>query len=307
MRTIDATVLSSMKSPIRELMRYAPNALINVAPECEAAFLREYDEFTLEYLDTPKWVCEVDAVTKHIKISNKVFEIFWANALAFYYYWTVLQDETQGNAGKSVTIDIQSIPELKDACQLLQWAFSTCILKKESSWPVGMPTPIDTPEKGTPEYFAQEVSMIAIAFFLHHELSHIRLHHGKGPSDVDTEKDADFAATDWILNCVDENSPEFLKRAAGIATAVTVLVAGSLYTGYFDGDTHPRTYDRLFNILDRNITRPDHPIWYILTANLTLFMDNTKYRGLVPKGPFDTARDCVNAHVEVLNRIASTQ
>jgi hypothetical protein len=125
------------------------------------------------------------------------------------------------------------------------------------------------------------------------------LHHGT--EDIESERDADYQAANWILSKVKEDSPEFKKRALGASIALGILAAKGIHTGKHGGTTHPRDFDRLVNTLDRHIKNPKHVIWFFVVAILTLHLDNAGIQRSVPKGPFSSARECVDSYVEILS------
>ncbi|MBD4053771.1 cell death peptidase Lit, partial [Xanthomonas citri pv. citri] len=72
---------------------------------------------------------------------------------------------------------------------------------------------------------ASEIFLCAIAWILHHEISHVVLQHPLVTTAFSTqeEREADSHATKWILGNLYESAPELKKRALGIATAVLCI------------------------------------------------------------------------------------
>jgi len=80
---------------------------------------------------------------------------------------------------------------------------------------------------------------MAAAYALHHELAYIRLRHST-PCTVDQEREADYAAAEWVLDAVEADTDQFRKRALGVSVALLYLVSSGVYTGQHDGKTHPK-------------------------------------------------------------------
>ncbi len=183
-------------------------------------------------------------------------------------------------------------------------ALNSWLKEVDADWPSQLPKPVLDPIPASDEQFANELSLYAVAFILHHELSHIRLGH-EGSSQIDLEREADQAAAEWVLGSLpDEQDKRFLARALGMAVALAIMVAYGIHTGKYGGATHPRSYDRLMHVFDQHIRDPNHLAWFFVIAILTLHLDNASHGASVPKGPFDSARSCADASVDALSRIS---
>lgn len=274
MRRVKNSCVKNMKSPIHYLMNYIPDALINVAPENKYKFEKEYPEFTLEFLDSKNWLLEVNPISRTIYLSRKVVEIFWAVSFGYFTFYKRVM------SGKLITepviVDLTKDPELLKSVQLLNWIYHSWINNDSEEWPDQLPKPIENPPMDSMEKVADELCLCSVAYLLHHELAHIRLLHS-GESEIHSEKEADYEATEWLLNHdIPEDDMRFTKRAFGIALAFEVLTARGIYTGNYGGKTHPYSYDRLYNNLDRYLPNPLHIIWAFLSSVLKLHLDNAK-------------------------------
>lgn len=296
---INNSCLEHMKSPIRYIMNYIPDALINIAPENLNRFETEYADFSLDFVDTKIWQLEVDTVFKKIYISRKVVEIFWAVS---YGYMTFYQRIMSGKLiTEPTTVDLNEDPEVLKSMQLLNWIYKSWINNDSEDWPEQLPKPLENPSIDSMEKVADELCLCAVAYLLHHELAHIRLLH-KGESEIEAEKEADFEATEWLLNHnIPEDGMRFIKRAFGIAISFEVLTARGIYTGDYGGINHPYSYDRLFNNLDRYINNPTHIIWAFLSSVLKLHLDNAKIE--TSYDVFDNFKQCVNSNIDLLSKL----
>ncbi len=299
MRKINGKCLSTMISPIRYVMKHIHDALVNIAPENKARFEREYPDFILEYIDTGKWIIEADTYTKKILLSRRVVEIFWAVS---YGYTTFYTKVVQGKKIIQKTeINLHKDEEVKNSMLLLKWIYESWLNTEDNPWPSNLPKPIENPQKGTRENVADELCLCSMAYQIHHELAHIRLLHSGG-STIDIEKEADAEATDWLLNHpLDEWDYKFIKRALGIAIAFEVLTARGIYSGNFGGRTHPYSYDRLYQNLDKYINDPSHIVWAFLASTLKLHLDNKKIETL--EVVYTDFKECVNSYMNLLSNI----
>ena len=305
MQEIRIGQLQDMDSPIRHVMNHVHEAIEKIAPERRGTFARDYDEFILEYLDDFRWICEVDVANKRIRLSRKVMEVLWAASFAYFRLYLAIQERFGGRVSVSAEIEFAHEVHLKEAVDLLQWGFSSWLNHSGAPWPPHLPKPISDPVRASDENMADELSLCAIAFILHHELAHIRLHHF-GASELDSERDADNCANDWVLGQIDdETDSKFVKRALGVATALAVLVAKGIHTQAYGDPSHPRSFDRLMHALDRHIRDPNHPAWEFVTAVLKLHLDNAAHGAEIPDRPFESMRECVDAYVDALSRIGA--
>lgn len=148
---------------------------------------------------------------------------------------------------------------------------------------------------------ADELALSSVAFLLHHELAHHRLGHPLTTDltwKLDQERDADYAAADWILQGVPEDDPRFRKRALGIATALAVSAAYGVHTRRHDGMTHPRSFDRLFHTLSRHIRDDGDEVWGFVVGILELHMTEAGFT--LPSVLHASFKSCVDSYVEIL-------
>jgi hypothetical protein len=167
-----------------------------------------------------------------------------------------------------------------------------------------LPAPEDAPIANSNSHVANEVAACAAAFFLHHELAHVRLGHAPTEDSVlsiEQEREADYEAADWILGKAPTG--QIFKRAFGITVGLAILVGRGIHYGYHDGETHPRTFDRLYFTLEKYAADPRDTVWAFAMVVLKLHLDNAKIP--VPEVVFDTPKDAVNAYVEALAAGAS--
>jgi len=298
MRHIENRCLKSMTSPIKYVMMHIHNAIINIAPENKEKFDKVYPDFILKYLDDYKFIANVDTVKKYIKLSRRVVEILWAVSYGYTMYYTkIVQDK---KILHTTIIDLHADSDVKQAMKLLKWIYESWLNDDNDNWPDELPKPIKNPQKGSMENVADELCLCAISYIIHHELSHIKLKH-PNEENIENEKEVDIEATDWILNhSLDQWDYKFIKRAMGIAIGFEVQTARGIYTGDYGGISHPYSYDRLYQNLNRYIDDPQHITWAFICSTLKLHLDNKKIQ--TPDQTYDSFQDCVNSYIDLLSR-----
>lgn len=272
MRAIDDRALEGMTSPVRHIFKYLHRAIFSISPERDSEFENELNDFRLTYLDTHKWVLNVNVEQKHVKISRRVVELLWCASYAYFIiYNDVVRHQPLNENGE---ILLAKIPVTKEAVLLLQWAFEVFLNKEDSDWPDKLPMPIENPESESNHHVADELCLGALAFMLHHEFSHMRFKHPVGS--LENERNADYGAAEWIFGkCWDEDTKEFRKRGLCVATALGVLLGVSIHTGQFQSQNYPPAYDRVINTLKRHITDEHHLVWAFVSTIFSLHMSNS--------------------------------
>ena len=168
-------------------------------------------------------------------------------------------------------------------------------------WPATLLRPRENCERGSAENAADELALCATAYVIHHELAHHRLGHVAtqyGPSSIEQERDADYAAAEWILGKLSTTDPRFTKRALGVATALSLLTAHGIHTGHHGGETHPRSFDRLVNTLGQVLSDDYDRVWGFVVGIVNLHLNGV---GIVPPAVVhDSFKSCVDSYVELL-------
>jgi Peptidase U49 len=283
------------KAPIYRLIKPLCQSLVMIAPERAEQIRDPIDDLTLVILDKDRFVCEVRPIARVMNVSRRTLEIIWATSYAYFTYYVEVF------SGKRITthtvVDFTSDPLLRDAMALLRWSLKPM---NPGRWPEELPAPEETPEPASNAHVANEVAACVAAFFLHHELAHIRLRHERTEDNVlsiEQERDADHEAANWILAKV-PTEEGFDRRAFGLTVGLMILVGRGIHYGDQDGETHPRTFDRLFNTLERHVSDPGHTAWAFAMAVLKLHLDNSKI--VVPEIVYASPKAAVNAYVEAL-------
>ena len=213
----------------------------------------------------------------------------WAEAYAFVVYYTM---ELAGVRPNGQQINPRRKAEVSIALDLLRWAALELADPADRPWPVGRPSPQTEPNSDEILQSTQDLALMAVAFILHHELAHIRLKHS-GPTDVEQERDADYAAFDWISEEVTPGSPEFQKRCLGTVVALLYLVTSGVYTGAHGGTTHPKDYNRLLFTLERRVPPNIDGIWGFVDGMLDLLIQDAG--SVPPRGPFQDFHEACSA------------
>jgi len=275
MITIKSKHPSEISSPAAGLIELIPNAISNIAPERLAELEETYPDLNIIVEDSPIWVFGVDAPGKVVRLSVFCLEVLWATA----YSHCLLYQKMIGGRQPDNDFAMAALmtPECRVACQLLNWITQRRLgANVPHEWPAGLPNPSELNDNADQRKLATEIALGALGFIIHHELAHIRLWHS-GKSEISSEKDADHAAVDWILRdgSISAIDTADKKRLLCIAHALSVTVVRDIYTGDFDGITHPRSFDRLNYAISRHLTDNNHLSRSFIAFVLKLHMDNS--------------------------------
>jgi hypothetical protein len=185
----------------------------------------------------------------------------------------------------------------------MTWALNNLFSPEaRKPWPNDLPHPSEKLLPQSWEHIANEFCLCAAAYIIHHELAHIRLKHKAGFHSVDQEREADYAAADWIMEGMQGAKPDdliFIKRLLGISLALQAITVKGIYTGYYGGDSHPRSFDRLYNTLSRYVSEPDHVIYAITIVALQLHLQHAKVS--LRLEAYDDFLQCFDAYIERLS------
>jgi hypothetical protein len=287
-----------MESPILHVMRHLPAAVERIAPEREDALAAMKGQVAFSFIDSERFVCRYFPESKRVEFSAGAMTMLWTFSHAYVTLYDRLLPAWISGKGE---ISLQEDPVVRDAMALLAWAI-TCWLKGEgsNSWPEGLIRPVPNPAQGTAENVADELSLCAAAFVLHHEVAHHRLMHTPREDhseNIQEEKDADIEAANWVLGAERPDSAFFLKRALGVSTALLALLAKAIHRGAFGGGSHPREFDRLVHVLDRFVPE-QHRLWQFVILALKLHLHEAGIE--TPAVVHRSARACLEAYVEAL-------
>lgn len=256
-------------SPIRHLIRHAKNLAAKISPKKREIAEQYCKDVTLKITNEGTWVNHYDPNTKTIVFSKKLLEIIW---VCSHMYVTFFTDVVQAKkllrleGEPKVIIDLNAIPSVVAAADLLDWIFSDWLDEKDTAWPAHLMRPIPDPLTDSPQNWADELTLCAIAFLLHHELAHHYLKHGgeeEGFETIQRERQADYSSADFLLSGLQPGDNFFIKKSMAIAVVLSIRIAYAIKTGKWGGDSHPRCFDRIVHVLDRYIDSENrnHSAW----------------------------------------------
>jgi hypothetical protein len=272
-------------SPIFELVEPIAHSLILIAPERVDEIRPLVTGLVMEITDESRARCEMDSSRKIMRLSRGLLEHLWASA---YAYWILYSRP-----------DLTQDPVDSDAMRLLRWTIENAVSHSAKPWPADLPRPSSNPRSDSDIHAANELMLSAVAFLLHHELAHFRLGHGRspaGPDSIQQEREADYEAVRWIL----EGCPkaDFEKRALAAAIAFCTLINVEVHRGPRHATTHPASYDRLINSLQRHIDDPHHAAWGLAIIIMKLHMDSIRVDA--PDRSFASARELAEDYANIL-------
>jgi hypothetical protein len=298
---VDADI-HAQASPLAKLLPSIPEALYTIAPEHLDALRDALSGAALAVSGEPRWIARYEFAPKTIRLSMRTFEIVWCASFAYLALHDLVWIPGL-SAGRSQA-DLTSDPRVARAMELLRWALQAA--DNEDSAPRDV---VDEARLDALRGAADELSLCAIAFVLHHELAHHRLLHNHQAVDdaasVDRERDADREAASWMLGGVARGTPEYRKRLLGAAMATAYLTTLALERGKLAAKNHPRPFDRLFNLLDERTDGPEDRAWCFAMGAVKLHLDHLEISA--SGGPFDDCRDALNAYVEQLAELAARE
>ncbi len=179
----------TMRSPIRFLLIHVDRAIINIAPERLDEFKELHPRLQIELSDSHKWICEALPSFDFIRLSRRVVEVAWGAAFGYVTFYTEFVQKIKP-LSRQVHI-LHDNPIVIEAVKLLKWIDESWLNNDSEEWPAHIPRPTKNPSKGSMENVTDEMALCIMAFFLHHELAHIRLGNGGG---IEIEKQADAIA-----------------------------------------------------------------------------------------------------------------
>jgi len=275
-----------MSNPIHILLDHFFASLAGIAPEKAEELRKQIEEggisFVVEETEEP-FFFRAHPHKRTITAGVGCLGRLWATAFGYFCLYTTVAAAKQQNLDVR-ELDLKQDERIRKASTLLEWTLHVemqiCDAKRAKKplpridWPNDLPKPILNPRHESDEHVADELFLCAGAYILHHELAHLRL--GQKPT-ADAEEmrqletEADEAAANWLLDGLDEGDPRFLKRALGVALALSWLASLAVFVPE-DHEHHPPSCDRLFRIIDRFVKDPNHLVWAfvgtILRANL---------------------------------------
>ncbi len=162
--------------------------------------------------------------------------------------------------------------------------------------------------------FGEGLLRIACAWIILHEIGHLHSGHVscREYESISQEKEADRFATDWLLEGAHTSKDAESSRANalfGIAIALIWLTVFNVYLGQMESSTHPQGYDRLFQVLEYALDRPNEAehdiIWFFVVEMLRKHMWSAGYNFTQEaKQEYEDPRDYAN---HLIDRISKQQ
>lgn len=281
--------------PSKALMPSIKDAILNIAPEKITQIERQTSDVELIITENEKWYCEALSGWKVIRLSRKSIEIIWALSYGYFQFYTTICNGVQPIGQK---VDVSGNEKLLSARKLLIWAINNLTEKEISEIPQGAPSIADKIYWGSDEHAIVEITLCTVAFFLHHELAHIKFANEIFENSIDEEWACDREAINVILK--DANEAEFNKRSFGVSVGLLLINGIGTETKFYDGIKHPFAYDRLFLNLKDNIDEENDKIWGWVVAILALHMTNASIAP--PKTVFANFYQCAEEYRNLLEK-----
>ena len=277
-----------MENPIHILLDDLLGLLKAIAPEKAADLdaLLPNGQPTIDKIETEdSFAFFVYPSTNRITAGIGCCGRLWATGYGYFCIAERLFQAEKQDIHTAQEINLKGDRQIGEATTLIEWAIDVEIqiaeLRKRKeripgsfAWPDDLPKPVSNPPKMSNRQVADELFLCAAAFILHHELAHIRLGHVSSNDEDEMkaiEAEADMASAEWLLQGLDQHDERFVKRALGVALALAWMASLAVFVPE-DQEYHPPSCDRLYNVVARFVTDPNHLVWAfvgaILRANL---------------------------------------
>jgi hypothetical protein len=257
-----------LMSPIRSLDSCVVNSIARIAPEK----FNELESFRIKhspcavFTNGQLFKFRVDTKTNEIKLPTKALEYLWCSC---YFFYVVYQEYCKAINSNSDTFDLTGNPRSDLALKLYKWGYEQMHSKDLLIWPEDYPRPAaysgNTDENCL---VADELYLSAVAWILHHEMAHIYCAHISPPLNDEhsraQEKEADKSATQWVLSGILEEDV-LRKRGLGVAIAALVITSQDILLGEFKETTHPKSFQRLYDVLVEYFKEEDHLVYAFCT------------------------------------------
>jgi len=247
--------------------RVAPEAGRQLASEITAR------KITLEFVDKVEVHAEYIPSRSIVRLGTPFLEVLWSAAHAFI---VIFDEYEKANKRGEQYFHVDGTERTARAYMLYRELLQAHISKTTINWPQPAIKPVRFPVPETDGYCANEIFLTAISWVMHHEIAHARLDHEElTVNSIQQEIDADRAATEWLCIGVPEPGPQF-KRALGVSCAILHLLAYDLERRRAMSTTHPPTFERLIENINRMGFPETHKIYAFAFALLEILLAQCK-------------------------------
>ena len=261
------------------------------------------DGAQLALTDKATWVFMALGPYSFIEISRNAVEVLYSFSAGHIGYYEKL---FAGRENLSGEFDTEDDPELAAFDKAIEWVHAEAVGTSVSDLPLELPAPDPDAPLESFEEKAFNIAYYAIHFHLLHELAHLYVFEGRELSDEERfaeEIDCDRLAVRWMKNMTPRDERDLRRIRAGIAFGLAYVAAQSVDRNSHDGLTHPKSYDRLINVLGEFFD-PEDDAWAYPFAILTAHMTEKDLlplpEGVQPEDGFPTFFDGARCYQEVI-------
>lgn len=253
------------KSPISDLNDNVEDSWSRLVPEKLDILISKGCSPYIVFTDDLGFSFKVTPNDRKISIAVGAQEYLWCACYTFYLVYQKYGHAQQ--KGQSV-LDLLGDDELREAMVLYKWGYIQ--LKSPTFWPNDCPMPTINPSNEHVKV-ANELYLCAMGWILHHEIAHIYKNHKSTDDDVKSrqqEDEADKSAAEFILAGIADNAT-INKRCLGGAIAFLVMTSKDLLSeeaAIFQENTHPKSFVRLKEVLDKYCIDKDHVAYGLCTV-----------------------------------------
>lgn len=296
-----------MNTFVEKLLEYIQYAVVNCAPENEAALRRIASRMIL-CVNEEGISAKYDEKKNEVSVSVRLIEYVWIVSYTYPILYQYIQERREKDLNGSISFEENK--ETRMCMSMLEWAHRTYVVGENiGPWPDEFPVPKHPDEivhAGEPVHVAQEFSLLIIAFVILHEIGHKYLQHAFTKDENvsnEQEKDADRFALDWVLGYERIEDAAREKRTIGIALGMTAFLTLEIHTGH-ETHTHPSMLRRLYDFAVEYGNDDNSIVWAIAVVFMKLHME---IRGIeapaAKEGTFKEQYDIYSEVIENSRRI----
>lgn len=236
---------AALAARIKDMLAEIPD---RVAPD-DFKMREAVDGTRLVLTDNRHWVFEANAGFLKIEISRNAVEILYTFSFS---HAGIYESMFAGRGNLSGDFDTDDDPELAAHDIGLKWVYDESTGTSVRDMPDVVPEANPGAEAESIEEKAFNIAYYAIHFHLLHELAHLYVFKGRELTDEERfaeEIDCDRLAVRWMRIMRPRDERDARRIRAGISYGLAYVAAQSIDRRSHDGITHPKSYDRLVNVL----------------------------------------------------------
>jgi len=248
---------------ISKELKDSVNAIIKLLDNLDSDIQVIVDNTSLRVNESEEFQCDNASEYRRVFLSRTTVDTLWLMAYSHVNFYDVYCKTNKMDGNEHVLNN----PKWKKSKKMLNWIKDKIMKNQLSTFDAN-----NFPKYGRSKKEINIAYKYAVLFFIAHELYHLKFA-GKYPTPcLDEEKECDHNATKLILNNFSDG--DYIPKAKGVCIGLMYLNMVGIYGKYYDGITHPLTYDRLINNLKNHFGKENDNIWKFVVSIFALHMTN---------------------------------